>query len=201
MGITFLVWCNQQSEDKVASVSPISDIANDDTAKSDNVVKQNPAKPVMVSADWIIYNNTEKDYSINYPADAKIDQSDLTCVQISTKEFGSVSINVGSLNPCGEPTGLGVGDVKISENMTIGSKQYLASGYRVSDNSFSFQSFTASDTVFVTYGVAHFDKTDSKNWKNLGALTDAEYQTALDSARKIVSTLHLDTITEKEQPK
>lgn len=139
---------------------------------------------------WKIYTNTSKGYSISYPVDAKIDTSNLSCVRIDTKEFGSVAINAGSSNPCGDPTGLGVGMISSEDTITIASKQYPTSGYRESDNGFSFFDFNSpiSEKISVTYGVVHFDKSNPNNWKNLGALTYSEYQNALNSAKGIVST-------------
>ncbi|MDO8604009.1 MAG: hypothetical protein Q7K40_01185, partial [bacterium] len=134
------------------------------------------------TADWKTYTSTTKGYSISYPADAKIDTSNLSCVRIDTGEFGSVYINAGSQNPCGEPTGIGLGNTKISENVTIGGKQYPASGFRADDNSNSFLSFSLSGKIMITYGVSHS-----------GTLTNTEYQTAIDSAKKIVSTMKLLT--------
>ncbi len=141
------------------------------------------------TANWQTYKNIEKGYSINYPTDASIDKNDLSCIRIDTKEFGSIYINVGSSNPCGEPTGIGIGMIRVQDNITIAGKQYSTSGFRNSDNSNSFLSLglTVGDKIFATYGVDHFDKSNSKNWKNLGALTGSDYQKALDSAKQILS--------------
>ena len=132
------------------------------------------------TVDWKTYINTRYGYELRYPSDTKIYTSDLLCVRIVTKESGTVFINAGSGDPCGVPTGIGSGNTKISENIILGGKQYSALGWRADDNSNSFLTFnfTGDEKIFITYGVNHSE-----------ALTDSEYQTALNSAKEIVSTI------------
>lgn len=147
-------------------------------------------------ADWKTYDNVAKGYSVSYPTDAKIDTSDLSCVRIDTKEFGSVYVDAGSQDPCGVPTGIGDGMIRSQDTITIADKQYPASSWHESDNSFSFFTLNSAvvDKISVTYGVDHSDKTDPRSWKNLGPFTDAEYQSALNSAKKVVATLRADQV-------
>jgi len=111
-------------------------------------------------------------YAISYPSDAKIEVLNPNSFEAQT---------------CGSPTGFGLDDVASNDTVTIGGKQYVASGFRYLDNSNSFMSLRTSfrDKIHVVYGVAHYDE----NFKNLGPLTDSEYQTALNSVKAIVSTL------------
>ncbi len=134
---------------------------------------------------WKTFINSSKGYALKYPADARIDTSDYSCVQIFTKEFGSVYLSSGSMNPCGEPTGIGVGMIRTDDTIRIAGKQYPAIGYRENDNAYSFDSFSFTRDIFVTYGVSHADK----NGNSIGSLTDAEYKKAFDSAKEIVATL------------
>lgn len=146
--------------------------------------------PNSQTSDWKIYTNTSKGYSISYPIDAKIDTSDLSCIRIDTKEFGSVTIIIGTnSDACGVVGGIGIGDSFLSETIIINGKQYTASGVRTADNSQSLADFAFTNKMYIRYGVDHLDKSNPKSWKNLGALTDSEYQDALDSAKRIVSTL------------
>jgi|GEM_PF-6947096 hypothetical protein len=123
--------------------------------------------------------------------------SDVYCVGIYTKEFGSVHVagrgyvisyppgarfGVDDGGTCGQPTGIGTEMIRLTEDINVADKQYKASGYRESDNSFGFSSFglTPDNKILVTYGVNHSS-----------ALTDSEYQSALTSAKEIVATLEL----------
>ncbi|MDP2655834.1 MAG: hypothetical protein Q8P17_04970 [bacterium] len=137
---------------------------------------------------WKTYNNTGKGYSISYPEDTKIDISNLSCVRIDTKEFGSVAIGSSS-DACGMVGGVGIGTTMLSETITVNGQQYTASGVKTADNSQSLADFSFTNKIYIRYGVDHLDKSDPRSWKNLGALTDAEYQNALNSAKAIVSTL------------
>jgi hypothetical protein len=145
------------------------------------------------TTNWKTYKNTKKGYEISYPVDAEIYTADLSCVRIYTKEFGSVYIDSAgeSEYPCGMPTGLGIEMIRSQDNITIADKQYPTSGWRKSDNSFSFlssQSFIFGK-ISIVIGVGHYDRNDSKFWKDLGSLTDSEYQNALNSVKMIAATL------------
>jgi hypothetical protein len=149
--------------------------------------------------DWKKYTNTQYGFEIEYPADARLDIStNPGCVQINTREFGFVSIDLGSSEPCGTPTGIGIGMVKVSDAVSVADKQYAASGYRDADNSSSFLSFEFppdGKIRTVVYGVDHFDKSNPKNWKNLGSFTSDQYESALQSGRKILSTFKFTNYT------
>ncbi len=138
---------------------------------------------------WKTYTNTKKGYTITYPIDAKINSTDSSCVRID-RGFGFITINVGSSDPCGQPTGVGIGDIRISENIFIGlaGDQYTASGWRTPDN-FGYLSFNFNNKIFVTYGVAHVDKSNPNSWKDLGSLSDSEYQNALYSVKHMAETM------------
>lgn len=142
------------------------------TANSDTVV-------------WKTFINSLEGYTLKYPADAKIDTSDYSCVVLTTKESGIVFIGNDSMHPCGEPTGLGAGMIRSDDTVSISGTRYSAAGYRENDNAYSFDSFDFGHGIQVTYGVSYTDK----NGNSLGSLTDAAYQKALDSAKGIVATL------------
>lgn len=175
------------------------------TSNAENAQNQNSAPapgatvdtPTQVPENGSLetYKNLKKGYEISYPSDAKIDTSDLSCVRIITKEFGSVYVNAGSGDPCGVPTGIGSGMVRLNEDIFVNSKQYSASGFREADNSYGFLSFgfTIGDKIFVTYGVEHSDKSNPNSWKSLGPLTALDFGDALNSVRKIVSSLKQPT--------
>lgn len=157
------------------------------------VVGQTESNRLTVQAqtsDWKTYTNTQSGYTISYPADAKIDNTNSTCFRIDTKEFGSVTIGINA-DACGMVGGIGIGTTKTNETIVINGQEYTASGVRTGDNSTSLAGFSITNKIYVRYGVDHFDKTNPKNWKYLGSLTDPEYQIALNSAKQILYTFKL----------
>lgn len=175
------------------------------TSTAENALNQNSAPVPVATVDtptqvaenggMETYKNLKKGYEISYPSDAKIDTSDLSCVRIITKEFGSMYVNAGSGDPCGVPTGIGSGMVRLNEDIIVNNKQYSASGFREADNSYGFLGFgfTIGDKIFVTYGVDHSDKSNPNSWKSLGPLTSLDFGNALNSVRNIVSSLKQPT--------
>ncbi len=149
----------------------------------------------LQTADLKTYNNPGKDYSISYPASATLNTSDPSCVWIHTKESGIVYINVGSTNPCGQPTGIGTSMARANDTVTIAGKQYSTSGYREAGNAYSFLSvaFPSDIKIYITYGVENAGDLYSDT------LTYSEYQKALDSAKQILSTFKFIQVTSTMQ--
>ena len=137
---------------------------------------------------WSTYTDFNGRYSVGYPNDAQIIKNNQACIIIYTKEFGSVYINVGSSDPCGVPTGIADGRHMKDSPLIIEDKEYVFSGYKQNDNSFSFFSNELNKKISIVYGVEHFDKSNPKSWKGLGSLDASEYQSAINSAKEIVST-------------
>ena len=138
------------------------------------------------TASWKTYTNTRGGYSIAYPNDAKLDASNTTCVQIQ-KGKGDIFINNGSGEPCGGTTGLGIYDVKTSENININGQKYSATGWvennvengRTYRNGFLRFNFT--NNVSVTYEV---------NMVNFEInLSEQQYNDAMSSVKEVLSTL------------
>ncbi len=162
----------RQQSDQTQQNSPIQNTTSTPKATP-------PASSVV---KWTTYTNLKHFYTLNYPADTKITSIDRSsdpssCVLVK-RGFGYIQIASGSSDPCA-PTGVGIGDSKVTENVTIGNKQYEAIGFVNPDKSFSFLSFSFADKIYVTYGV----NSDKK------VLSVEEYQKNINSVKDILATL------------
>ncbi|MBP6948483.1 MAG: peptidoglycan-binding protein [Candidatus Pacebacteria bacterium] len=145
---------------------------------------------ILKAESWKTYTNKEKGYQIKYPFNAKLTVSNLSCLQIDTVEFGSVYINSESGDPCGTPTGVSNSSSNVTSTLFIDSKEYNFSGRQNYNNAYSFFAGNISDKLSLVYGVEHRNSS-SLNPEELGSLTETEYQKALDSAKKVLSTFKI----------
>lgn len=133
-----------------------------------------------------VYVNSSANYSISYPSSSKIVATDQNCVSIKVN-YGYILINSGaSQGPCG-PTGVGIGNVRTNDSVTVNNKQYASTGFVGTDLSSSFLSFSLNDKIQVTYGV----NTDGFGNKKL---SQNEYDKEIKSLKDILSTFKLGVV-------
>lgn len=126
---------------------------------------------------WSAYRNSKANYEIQYPASARIDATDSSCVSIKT-DFGMVLINAGSNDPCG-PTGTGANDVQVKDVVTIDGKNYKSSGFKSPDDSSGFVSFIFDKKVSVGY----FPNSTNN------PINDGQFQQNMSAMREVFATL------------
>lgn len=128
---------------------------------------------------WKELNNSEYDYSIQYPASATIDAKILGCVTINT-QYGHVIIKgKGYQEICGR-TGVGSEYTELNETIVVRGKSYNSTGYKsISQNPYDeFLMFTLDDGNAVDYGIDDFNRNS----------TNPAYDTVKNEVKKIVES-------------
>ncbi len=134
-------------------------------------------------AGWQTYTNVKHGYSIKYPAGSIIESipdsssDSLACIKIK-EGIGYIKINTGAADPCGGPTGIGSGDIRIDDTVIIGNKKISSVGFLSASKDFSFLSFEFNNKIYVTYGV------DNRNQ----SFDDQNYTAVINSLKEILST-------------
>ncbi|MES3005776.1 MAG: Ser-Thr-rich GPI-anchored membrane family protein [Patescibacteria group bacterium] len=177
-----------QENKKVEVPVPVVDTNTQATVETQQTATQNPSAvtqqntvntSVSVSATLKTYTNSKHGYSIQYPSDAVVTSVDSgtdasSCVSIK-KGLGFILINSGANDPCGS-TGVGIGAIRIQEEVQVGDKKYTSTG---------FTSKTNTTDYFFSFDVAQ----NTSIYFGMNSLTsNAEYVKALSDIKVIIST-------------
>ena len=138
------------------------------------------------TSDWQTYKNDEFGFEFKYPKEAIIEgipgenlngdsETPELCISINQ---GNSYIYIG-MPPyilCGGTTGLGIGDIKVTEKVYIGDTLHEAQGWRM-DQFKEFLGVSGTGNVSIIYEVS--------NWQSLD---EVEYEKAKDLNYAILST-------------
>ncbi|MEI6490498.1 MAG: hypothetical protein WCO16_01905 [bacterium] len=169
--------------------------SNSQDQKKDNQTSdQNlpaPTPSVSASINLKTYTNIRHGYSIQFPSEAVVtwnnrDLNNSSCVTIK-KGLGFIIINSGSQDVCGA-TGVGVGSIRINEDVQVGGKNYSATGFTSKTNTSTYWfNFDLTDKISIYFGVS----SEGEN----RILNNTEYVKTLADIKNILGTLKLTSMT------
>lgn len=177
---------NQENQPATGSVTLPQATSTMPTTKQTTTTTQTSNSQTV---DWKIFNNAANTFEVKYPTDAKlvvrVDTQIESCVWIQTKEGGLVSIEGSVLGCDGPGPGLGVGNIRATDTITLGETQKTISGWKNVDNSWGyFSGFRLSEAISVSdYGVK-IERPEPPT-----TISEVQYQAALNSAKDIIATV------------
>ncbi len=142
------------------------------------------------AANWKTYTNAVHGYSFEYPSSAKIEDTDSACVFITEvgEADGFALINNNDSGPCDGGTGVGIGDKKITDTITIGGHTYSAQGFMEADQASGYYTFKAQQ-LLITYGAQSLQK--DKYGAPSSPMRADEFNSAVSAIKAILQTLQI----------
>jgi len=138
-----------------------------------------PSKTPNNYDGWKTYSNSSYNYSIKYPADAKLDSATPGCVTINT-QYGHVIIRGKNYEEICGRTGVGSEYTELHETIIVGGKNYNSTGFMSnSTNPYDeFLMFTHDSGNGIDYGMDNFNKNSS----------NPTYETVKNEVKQIVES-------------